>query len=332
MSASIGASESNITKLDLATSIINYHIVQRQLASKTVEFSLSAFGTDASDNYLFNNGKGCRHVQQVFGMIKPTVADLSRIGQLRTGGATATASILDGLKVGFDSLERYNSGKKFNRLLLLLTDGEFLVSEAELEQINAIVMGMREKNYNLHVMMVISSVIEPTVAVSENAKLLSSMAAATEGGFAVVRDLSDSFYFFSNKPGMSTRPAQYKLGFYLSGTTKLRCVYWSKVMKSSLPSLKKQSPFYDPSDPESGGVKRITSYRNPDDPDEEVPFDEKIKGYRYGSQYVPVSATDEGALKLSSDPLMRLLGFIAEDKVSRQHFMESTMVKKYMKE
>jgi len=40
-------------------------------------------------------------------------------------------------------------------------------------------------------------------------------------------------------------------------------------------------------------VKRDTTYRNPNDPDLEIGADEKVKGYRYGSQYIPMTAVDE---------------------------------------
>lgn len=57
-----------------------------------------------------------------------------------------------------------------------------------------------------------------------------------------------------------------------------------------------------------------------------MPFDDKVKGYRYGREFVPISTYDESALKLQSDACVRLLGFIYKERVLRQHFMAPAMV------
>jgi hypothetical protein len=332
----VGEGEGGVSKLALGVSIINYHIVQRQLASKTVEFSVSSFGSGVSNNYCCEADGSCPDVDTVVPMGRPTGDDIRRIDGIAadTGagagaGAEAGAgagAIADGIAGTIDRVKRVNAGKKFNRILLLLTDGDFLVSG--IQRLEDLVAEMKANDIVLYVALLGEKppAPAPSPVISENSKLLASMAAATGGAFSVLDAVSDSFYFLAGRPGMTTRPLQYKIPFYISPSVKIRCTYWGKVSKASLPSLKKQAPSYDPADPESGGVKRITSYFNPDDPDEEVPFDEKVKGYRYGSQYVPVTAMDEAALKLSSEPLMRLLGFLPESKLQRHHFMDSTLV------
>lgn len=324
MDSSVSAD--GVSKLNLGISIINYHIMQRQMASKTVEFSVSSFGNGATNNYCNSNDGSCPNVETVCPMGRPSVEDLKRIDAITVGGDDAGESdIADAIHVAFDSLQRVNAGKKYNRIMLIITDGEFYTHDTS--RLEAIFREMKDSEMSCYVALLGKK--DPSLlshTVSENSKMLSAMASVTGGAFAILDSVSDSFYFFSGRPGMTSRPMNYKIPFYISPSVKVRCQYWGKVSKTSLPSLKKQSQSYDPDQPDSGVVKRTTSYVNPDDPDQEIPFDEKIKGYRYGSQFVPVTGADEAALKLSSEPLIRLLGFYPQSKLQRYHFMDSTLV------
>lgn len=73
-------------------------------------------------------------------------------------------------------------------------------------------------------------------------------------------------------------------------------------------------------------MKRDTTYRNPTDPDEEVSFEDMIKGYKYGKEYVPLTNLDESAFTLSGEGGIYVLGFIAENQVPRHHYLESTII------
>ena len=41
------------------------------------------------------------------------------------------------------------------------------------------------------------------------------------------------------------------------------------------------------------------TYRNPSKPDEEISPEMRVKGYRYGAEYVPFNETDLQAMKVS---------------------------------
>lgn len=319
-------SRDGVSKINVALGITSHHIVQRQMASKTVEFSVSAFGAGVTKNSRHAEDGSCVNVETVCEMGKPSVDDLRRVDGITAGGDDAgDCDFVDAIDVALDNLKRVNAGKKYNRIMLIITDGEFVVSD--MEPLEHLLRDMKANDISLYVAIVGHKDKElVSNIVSENGKLLASMVGATGGAFCVVDQISDSFYFFAGRPGMTSRPLNYKIPLYISPSVKIRCQYWSKVSKATLPSLKKQSPSYDPEQPDSGTVKRTTSYFNPDDPDQEIPFDEKVKGYRYGANYVPVSAADEAALKISSEPLMRLIGFLPESKILRYHFLESTLV------
>ena len=58
-------------------------------------------------------------------------------------------------------------------------------------------------------------------------------------------------------------------------------------------------------------------WTNPSDPEQEVTFTQKVKGFAYGSQLVPVSPTDEEMFKIQGEGGVQLLGFVPADSVPR---------------
>ena len=72
----------------------------------------------------------------------------------------------------------------------------------------------------------------------------------------------------------------------------------------------------------AGAVKRDTTYRNPNDPDQELGADEKVKGYRYGPQYIPMTAVDEKMFKVPGSPCLKLIGFMPNRDIPRHHYLD----------
>jgi ATP-dependent DNA helicase 2 subunit 2 len=107
---------------------------------------------------------------------------------------------------------------------------------------------------------------------------------------------------------------------------KIPCIYWSKISKAKAPTLKKiAASAADSEDGEAGTVKRDTTYRNPEDPDVELGPEEKVKGYKYGPQYVPVTAVEEDMFKLKSPCSVTLIGSVPAGSIPRHHFLEGPL-------
>lgn len=119
---------------------------------------------------------------------------------------------------------------------------------------------------------------------------------------------------------------------------KIPCVYWSKISKAKVPTMKKVAiPAANAGagagrraaaaeDEEGGGqVKRDTTYRNPEDPDVELAPEEKVKGYKYGPQYVPVTAVEEDMFKLKAPASVTLIGSIPAEAIPRHHYLEGPL-------
>jgi hypothetical protein len=55
---------------------------------------------------------------------------------------------------------------------------------------------------------------------------------------------------------------------------------------------------------------------------QELEFEDRVKGYKYGPQYIPFGGMDDDVLKLKSPPVLRLLGFVPAASVPRHHFLD----------
>ena len=54
-------------------------------------------------------------------------------------------------------------------------------------------------------------------------------------------------------------------------------------------------------------MKRDTTYRNADDPDQELSLEEKVKGYKYGPEYIAITKIDEELLKIPGPAVIKVI-------------------------
>eukprot|EP01041_Mallomonas_annulata_P005881 gene5881-11878_t len=325
--------KSDATKLSLGLGIISSHITQRMMASKTAEFGVVAYGVDETNNFLNSTeGGGYLNVNEVIEMSRPNLSTLGKLLEIKPG--KEVGDIIDAIVVGQDILTRVNQKYKYNRIMLLITDGENEIgSKEDFVFLSEIFQKMKDLPSALYVVLVGKPTPDKIHIRNENAKFLESMARGTGGGFVEAVDLGDVFQMLSSGPGLGTRPQNKKITFEISPEFRIHCTYWSKVMKAALPSLKKtvkSSPginIMDDAHITSSGVTIDRVYRNPSDPDEVLGFEDRVKGYKYGPQYIPITTADEDAMKLPpSEPIIKLLGFMSATKIPRHHFLESTIV------
>ena len=104
------------------------------------------------------------------------------------------------------------------------------------------------------------------------------------------------------------------------------------ISKANLQTLKVHALNFD----DSGGVMKdaddmpiyseITkesSYRDPKNQDEEMEPKYKLKAYKYGASYVPVSAYDELELTTESPVEMHIMGYTARDTIAISCLIDS---------
>ena len=182
------------SKLTLGKSFISTYIVQRMMASKTVEFGVVTYGSTETNNYLNNSQGGYDNVFEQVEMGKPTVADITSIMNIQTG--EDKGDLIDGIVVGQDVLIRVNNKKAYNRIMLIVTDGETEVTGVE--DLEVIVGQMKQiTNFGLYIAMLGKVNEQSSVVKRENAKLMQSLAESANGRFMEVQDVGDSCHLLS---------------------------------------------------------------------------------------------------------------------------------------
>lgn len=159
-------------------------------------------------------------------MEKPDVTTIQYISSISPG--SGQGDLIDGIVVGQDILNRTNLGKAFNKILIVITDGE---TEVEgVEDLETIVGNMKSiKNFSLYIAMIGKVSIASSVIKRENAKLLQSLAESIDGRFAELEDARDGFYLLAGGAGLGTKPVLSKTILELSPQVRfasLPCYSW----------------------------------------------------------------------------------------------------------
>ncbi len=224
---------------------------------------------------------------------RPNVHTLSRVAHTKMS-PSPSFDLVRGMHAGKRMLSKMKVTKTSHRILLVITDGESPLQPDAFDELDVLVSTLASEQYSLFILMTGASCATSSVVKQENSKLFASVAAATNGRYLAVNDVGACFALFSAAPGITTTPRPTKISLHISPHLVIPCVYWSELSKVTAPSLKKQAKSASTNDNGSGdgaAAKRDTSYRNPDDPDEEVFAEDRVKGYKYGPQYIPISTT-----------------------------------------
>lgn len=93
---------------------------------------------------------------------------------------------------------------------------------------------------------------------------------------------------------------------------------YKKTSEEKFPTLKKYSDKAPETDKlASHEVKVEYEYKKVDDPSKVVPPEQRIKGYRYGPQVVPISSAEWEAVKFKPEKGVKLLGFTDASNIMR---------------
>ena len=375
-------------KIDLVKNFISTFMIQRMIASKTAEFGVVGYGSNVTKNYLNETQGGYEMVHEVAPMAKGSPYTIQMVEQELNCGDSA-GDLIDGIVVGQDILIRVNNNKAYNRVMLLITDGE---TEVEgIDDLEVILEQMRMiTNFGLYIALIGSVEKSSSNVKRENARFLKSISESVGvGRYREIDSIADFGQLLAQAPGLSTRPQLSKITLDLSTAVSIPCVMWGKLMKAGPPPMKKivkTTPEFEqlvcaqmviatdsaatagyrgssgggdggyslagvghgasqtallgtlvrkaPLDLEiasalasSGSVvKRDSRYLDPDDPEVELRVEDRLKGYRYGSQYVPIAPEEEEMFKIPGPAGITLIGFMKHDNVPQHHFLESPLI------
>ncbi|KAL6638579.1 hypothetical protein ACP70R_023690 [Stipagrostis hirtigluma subsp. patula] len=109
----------------------------------------------------------------------------------------------------------------------------------------------------------------------------------------------------------------------VSSNFKIKVWVYKKTSEEKFPTLKKYSDKAPPSDKfASHEVKVDYEYKSVVEPDKVIPPDQRIKGYLYGPQVVPISSAEWEAVKFKPEKGVKLLGFTDRSSILRHYFMK----------
>ena len=191
MSGGITSAKDSLSKFSILKSVISSFTLQRMLASKTVECGLlCATGDD--------------ELKECVELRKPSSGTLKLIQDIEQEGGDV-ANLLGGLNESHEILMETNNGKKFNRVMILYTDGETPLYSNE-KDIQSIRRDFVDQGVIFYCMIMCDQTRDDlSPSVSENILQFQEFAESVGGSSTVVRDLQGGLKFLSSGPGLGTR-------------------------------------------------------------------------------------------------------------------------------
>ncbi|XP_028993054.1 X-ray repair cross-complementing protein 5 [Betta splendens] len=330
---------------ELAKKVIQ-KFVQRQVFAETKdELALVLFGTDATKNPLDRDGQ----YQNITVHRHLTVPDFELLEEIehQVQPENQQADWLDALVVCMDILKTETKGKKYDRLnIAMLTD---LNTQASADDLDVIIENLKQAGITLQFFLpfntedgVVSGgdVDRRGPAHPSTGKGLSS---EQQSGLDIVKHIMlsldeedglDQVYSFMCAleqlhmfKRIERRPMAWPCQLTIGSSLPIRIVGFKAVTEEK---LKKTWISVDAQTNEKEDIKRETVYCLDDDNETEVPKDDTIQGFRYGSDIVPFSKVDQDQMKYKHDgKCFAVLGFTKQHMIQRHLFMGNQVIKMF---
>ncbi|XP_073141287.1 ATP-dependent DNA helicase 2 subunit KU80 [Henckelia pumila] len=306
-------------------------LIQKKLIfNKYDEVGAVVFGTADSINDLTEEVGGYENVMVLQGMKVVDGDFVATLQQLPRG--TVHGDFLDAFVVGMDMLiKKYGPTNKGKKRICLITDAGSPIKDSyegtKKDQVNTVVSQMVAHGMKMDCIVVRTkrewNVDEKIV--EENDSLLN-----------IFTNNSCSRKVYVESPtsllgALRTRNISpvttYRGDFELSSKTKIKVWVYKKTSEEKFPSLKKYSDKAPLTDKfATHEIKVDYEYKSVADPDRVVPPEQRIKGYRYGPQVVPISSAEWEAVKFKPEKGVKLLGFTDKANIMRHYYMRDVNI------
>ncbi|KUF96044.1 hypothetical protein AM588_10010613 [Phytophthora nicotianae] len=331
------------------------NVVQQKLFFKPKdEVGIVAYGSEGmdTDNQL-NEEQGeeeYKNVQVVNSIDSPTLHMIKRLRELKPSTSKETkVDILDGMIVALDLLFRRTDGKKYDKRLMIITDAAAKIADAgDLESVVTMMQNMEVKlqvigldfqhttikpkdkkvDEEMPEAAVKDEPMEPAASgpdriKAENEKMLVSIANEVGGEVCSVSKRMQLLAQGMKKTVALTTKFRGPLEFGDTFGIPLYC--YLKTKTATLPTLSKESQSSYEKET-AGKVKLDRRYTLPQNIDQEVPPDEQVKAYRYGSEKVPFASADIEFFKFQTEKSLKTLGFLDRSQINHSKFVAGTDV------
>ncbi|KAL0397780.1 UNVERIFIED_CONTAM: ATP-dependent DNA helicase 2 subunit KU80 [Sesamum calycinum] len=289
-------------------------LVQKKLIyNKYDEVGVVVFGTADTKNDLTVEVGGYENVM-VLRDVKVVDADLiEALQQLPRG--SAHGDFLDAIVVGMDMLiKKYGPTNKGKKRLCLITNALTPIKDpyegTKEDQVNTVAAQMMTHGMKMDCVIIRANQdwgVKKEI-VKENDFLLNVFSTKSSSKKVYVESATSLLGALRTR---NISPVTiYRGDFELSSKLKIKVWVYKKTSEEKFPSLKKYSDKAPLTDKfATHEIKVDYEYKSIEDPNRVVPPEQRIKGYRYGPQVVPISSAEWEAVKFKPEKGVKLLGF-----------------------
>ncbi|XP_057546742.1 ATP-dependent DNA helicase 2 subunit KU80 isoform X3 [Amaranthus tricolor] len=303
---------------------------KKLLYNKFDEVGIVLFGTKETKNDLTVEVGGYENIV-VLRNIKVVDGDLvDALESLPQG--TVPGDFLDAIVVGMDMLiKKYGPTNKGKKRLCLITNALSRLRDpfegTKEDQVCAIARQMTEQAMKLECIVVrgeLSGDADKNV-MDENDQLLDLFTKRTCAKTLYVENATSLLGALRTR---SVAPVTIFRGdLEISSSLKIKIWVYKKTSEEKFPTLKKYSDKAPATDKfATREIKIDYEYRSIHEPDKIVPPEQRIKGYRYGPEVVPISSDAWEAVKFTTEKSVKLLGFTDAKNIRRQYYMKDVNI------
>ncbi|XP_066202013.1 X-ray repair cross-complementing protein 5 isoform X1 [Saccopteryx leptura] len=332
---------------ELAKKVMTMFVQRQVFAESKDEIALVLFGTDGTENALACDGQ-YQNVT-VHRHLRLPDFDLLEDIESKIQPGSQQADFLDALIVCMDVIQQETVGKKFEkRHIEVFTD---LSSPFSQDQVDIIIHNLRKFGISLQFFLPFPIDKEdgtgdrgegnlhsdhhgpsfPLKGITEQQKegirMVKRVMLALEGedGLDEIYSFSESLrqlcVFKKIEKSSMPWPCQLTIGSNLS----IKILAYKSILPEK---VKKSWTVVDARTLKKEDIKKETVYCLNDEDETEVPKEDTIQGFRYGSDIIPFSKVDEEQMKYKTEgKCFSVLGFCRSSQVHRRYFMGNQVLK-----
>ncbi|KAG6547300.1 hypothetical protein Mapa_011237 [Marchantia paleacea] len=317
--------------LEYAAKAISALIQRKIVHSKHDEVGLVFFGANDTDNELCSELGGYENIVVSW----PTAVVSEELARAvdQFSKEYGTSDFLDAIVVGMDLIvKKVAAGSKGNKRIYLITDGESPVKEPDegtkSEQVDLLSNQLQLYNISLDAVVIRlkgENGALDSKASQENEFLLKSFASKTKGDLALVESYTTLLGAVKSRSVSPT--TLYRGDLELTPNMSIKVWVYKKVSSERMPTLRiysDKAPLLDTT--ATHEVKFDTEYKSSVDLDVSIAPEQRIKAYKYGPQYVPISSKEDEALKFRMEKGLKVVGFTDKSNVPRHYYMKEANV------
>ncbi|CAA2957538.1 ATP-dependent DNA helicase 2 subunit KU80 [Olea europaea subsp. europaea] len=240
--------------------------------------------------------------------------------------------VIDAVVVGMDMLiKKYGQTNKGKKRLCLLTNAASPTKDpydgTKEDQVNTIAEQMRAHGMKMDciVVRVTQDLDVDKKILEENDYLLNAF--SYKSSTKTVHVDSPTSLLGALRTRNISPVTIYRGDFEMSSKMKIKVWVYKKTSEEKFPTLKKYSDKAPPTDNfATHEIKVDYEYKSIEDPNKSVPPEQRIKGYRYGPQVVPISSAELEAFKFKPEKSVKLLGFTDDSNIMRHYYMRDVNI------